>query len=71
MSELTQAYVGINVDANDIVQSLEKNDDLIFKFIMDILDHEDVGQEVIERLLEELEGNVDQPGLIDQVTGGV
>lgn len=49
----------ISFDANDVVTYLDNNDELLFRFIMDILEHENVGIELRERLVLELNPEIE------------
>lgn len=51
---MIEASVNVLMNANDIVCSLDANDDKVFMFIWEMLEHADVGSEVKRRLLEQL-----------------
>lgn len=54
-----QVPMQISFDANDVVTYLDNNDELLFRFIMDILEHENVGIELRERLVLELNPEIE------------
>lgn len=49
-----EVHYKLPMDADDVVRGLNGNDDKVFMFIMQILEHEDVSIEVRDRLIEEL-----------------
>ena len=59
---MIESPVTILMNANDIVDGLENNDEKIFLFIWEMLDNENVGVEVKQRMLRSLDGYLRDTG---------